>query len=213
MAPEDDVIYTYTASFNRDPNNARDKTYISSNFKCEYDKLYHDPSWGSDDYYDGYKYIFHLKVKLESTETATSGSVYALWDKREVARKEISFRKESLTITAKDQTYVYDGSVKGPGDEVYEDPDQIAEMVSAAGLQDGDHIAQIIVDGQAADVGEYSGALVPKSAVIKDADDNDVTRRYDISYVNGDIIINYAQSYDVTFKVVNGSWDDDTTIN
>ena len=105
---------------------------------------------------------------------------------KDVTVKATYKEKPQLTITAVDQTYLYTGKDQGPGDTAYEDPAEIAEMISIDGLQEGDAITSIIVDGQASDVGEHTDALVPSGATVngKPASDS-----YKVTYVNGKITI------------------------
>ena len=96
----------------------------------------------------------------------------------------VAFRIEraELIVTAKDMTLVYNGEIQGPGDEVFEDPAEIAKMVTVSGLQGSDALSSVIVDGQGKDVGSYE--LMPSGAAVGDATDN-----YDITYVNGTLKI------------------------
>ncbi|MCR5473757.1 MAG: InlB B-repeat-containing protein, partial [Lachnospiraceae bacterium] len=65
----------------------------------------------------------------------------------------------------------------------------------------------IEVDGQGQEVGDYD--LTPKGAVIND-DISDINK-YDVTYVNGKLhITSDEKSYNVTFKVKNGAWNDGT---
>ena len=98
------------------------------------------------------------------------------------------FRKE-LTITAKDQTYTYNGQDQGPGDVAYNDQAVIAEKFKVEGLQGNDYLFSIVLDGQAKEIGTHKEVLVPSGAVIKDGDGNVVTGNYGINYVNGNLII------------------------
>ena len=92
--------------------------------------------------------------------------------------------KFKLTITARDQTYVYTGETQGEGDPVYDDPAQIDDKVTVEGLQDGDALTSIVLDGQGQKVGTYP--LIPSSAQISKANDN---YDYEITYVNGTLTI------------------------
>ena len=56
------------------------------------------------------------------------------------ALQEVTIQKPKLTITAKDQTYEYNGQTQGEGDTVYADPAQIAEKITVEGLQADDKI-------------------------------------------------------------------------
>ena len=100
------------------------------------------------------------------------------------ALQKVTFTKPKLTITAKDQTYEYNGQTQGEGDTVYEDPAQIAEKVTVEGLQAGDELTSIVVDGQGTDVGKYD--LVPSNATINEKPASD---KYDVTYVNGTLTI------------------------
>ena len=100
------------------------------------------------------------------------------------ALQKVTFTKPKLTITAKDQTYEYNGQTQGEGDTVYEDPAQIAEKVTVEGLQAGDELTSIVVDGQGTDVGKYD--LVPSNATINEKPASD---KYAVTYVNGKLTI------------------------
>ena len=52
--------------------------------------------------------------------------------------------------------------------------------------------------------------ITPSAAAVQDADKNDVTGNYNISYAAGDLTVLAKTSATVTFKVVNGSWNDET---
>ncbi|MDO4851687.1 MAG: InlB B-repeat-containing protein, partial [Actinomycetota bacterium] len=88
-----------------------------------------------------------------------------------------------LTITAIDQEYTYNGVDQGEGDTAYKDPAQIAKKVKVEGLQGGDTLTSVVLDGQGKDVDQYD--LVPSSAAVGDA-----TNNYEITYVKGRITIN-----------------------
>ena len=49
--------------------------------------------------------------------------------------------------------------------------------------------------------------LVPSAAKILGAKEQDVTGNYSITYVPGDLIFRSKTSVKVTFRVVNGEWD------
>ncbi len=91
-----------------------------------------------------------------------------------------------LTVTAKDQTYRYNGTTQGEGDTVYEDPAVIAGKVEVDGLKGADTLASIILDGQGTDAGTYP--IEPSQASVANGGDT-VTGNYDINYVNGTLTI------------------------
>ena len=94
----------------------------------------------------------------------------------------LTVEKAPLTITANDQTLTYNGQIQGPGDTVYEDAAQIAELVSTVGLQGTDALSSIIVDGQRTEIGEYPITLF--GAAVGNATEN-----YAITYVDGTLKI------------------------
>ena len=95
--------------------------------------------------------------------------------------------KPVLTITAKDQTFAYNGKMQGPGDVVYEDPAEIAEMVTVSGLVDGNTLSGIQIDGQGKEEGEYE--LTPSGARIGG---ESASIKYDVKYVSGKLKITHA---------------------
>ena len=118
----------------------------------------------------------------------------------------VTISKAELTITANDQTYEYNGQNQGPGDVAYADPAEIAKMVTAVGLQGNDAITSVVVDGQGKDVGTHE--IIPSNATVNGVS---ASENYDVKYINGTLKIQLPISYTVTFKVVNGSWNDGTS--
>lgn len=135
-------------------------------------------------------------ITPEKDTTVESGNKYTFTMPRYPVTVTATFKaiqKPTLTITAIDQTFVYNGQTQGEGDTAYEDPAEIAEKVKVEGLQeqDGHSLASIVLNGQGKDVGVYTDeeGIVPSGARIVDADGKDVTDNYDIHYVNGKLII------------------------
>ena len=104
--------------------------------------------------------------------------------------KLIYEEKASLTITAIDQTYKFNGEIQGEGKTAYKDPALIAKKIDVKGLKEGDTIASVVLDGQGQEPDEYD--LVPSDAVVY-RDGENVTDRYNISYVNGKLIIEESE--------------------
>lgn len=104
-----------------------------------------------------------------------------------------SAAKPALTITAKDKTFEYNDQIQGPGDITYENPDEIAGMVTVEGLQDGDTLTGITVEGQGKEVGEYD--LIPSGATVNNESASD---KYDVTYVKGKLTITSSSTYSVT---------------
>ncbi len=94
----------------------------------------------------------------------------------------LTIEKAPLTIKAKDQTFTYNGKTQGEGDTVYADAAQIAEKVTASGLQGSDKLTSIVIDGQGTEIGEYPITL--SGAAVGNATEN-----YAITYVNGTLTI------------------------
>ena len=113
--------------------------------------------------------------------------------------------KRPLTITAKDQTYTFNGEQQGVGDTVYDDAAEISELVEVDGLQSGDVITSIELFGHKADVGVYEGAdgIVPNAATIngKPEDESD----YVITYIPGKLIIEASRLYTVIWQNYDGT--------
>ena len=130
--------------------------------------------------------------------------------------------KPVLTITAREQTYTYNGQVQGEGDTVYGDPAEIAEKVEVDGLKDGDKLTSIILDGQGLDVGTYD--LIPSGATINGYPASD---KYDVIYVTGTLTIikveyTFSAGADVSWTkgssagidyTINRNYEDDKTFS
>ena len=109
--------------------------------------------------------------------------------------------KKPSTVTAKDQTVVEnDGIVTGIDQAV------LADAVADHCLQD------VTLEGDStATPGIFPEGITPSNAEIVDAAGKNVTANYKINYVSGCLTVQKRIGYKVTFKVVNGSWDDETT--
>ena len=99
-----------------------------------------------------------------------------------VANVAFSITPAPLTITAKDQTFTYNGKTQGEGDTVYADVAQIAGKVTVKGLQGSDELTSIVIDGQGTEIGEYP--IILSGAAVGNATEN-----YAITYVNGTLTI------------------------
>ena len=99
----------------------------------------------------------------------------------------VKITKAPLTITAKDQTYRYNGMQQGESDPIYATPEEIAEKVIVNGLKGGDTIDHVELGGEATDAGWYP--IEPKSAVVVNPNNDDVTGNYTIEYVTGTLTI------------------------
>lgn len=88
--------------------------------------------------------------------------------------------KTALTITADSDTKNYDGTALTKNSYTY------------TGLVEGDVINSVTITGSQTNVGSSNN--VPSAAVIKDANNVDVTDCYSITYVNGTLTVNACQS-------------------
>ena len=103
--------------------------------------------------------------------------------------KKFKIKPIELTITAKDQTYYYNGTPQAPGHLDYED--NLDNYIEISGnLASGDKLVSIEIDGQASNVGTHNDELKPDAACIKNGSDIVVTGNYKIKYVNGNLVIN-----------------------
>ena len=93
-----------------------------------------------------------------------------------------------VTITAQDYTVEYDGQPHGAKLNA---AGQIEVNVSYTTeyLAPGHKVQSVVIDGSRTKVGLYKDELVPKSAVIVDKTDKDVTENYEITYVPGTLEI------------------------
>ena len=96
--------------------------------------------------------------------------------------------ENKVKITAADNTVNYDGQPHGAKLNA---AGQIEVNVSYTTeyLAPGHKVQTVAIDGSETMVGVYEGRLVPKTAIIVDKNDNDVTRNYVITYVPGTLEI------------------------
>ena len=141
-----------------------------------------------------------------SIPTATDAGTYYVWykavgdDYHNDAGPEkvsVSIGKADATITAKDQT-IKEGEFISEG----------TGNVVVSGLLTGHRLDAISL---ASGTGETAGKVIASDARIKDGNNQDVTSNYTVVYTPGILTVRAALSRTVTFKVVNGSWNDETT--
>ncbi len=83
-----------------------------------------------------------------------------------------------VKVIANANTVTYDGEAHGENGYTTER------------LAEGHRVETVTIDGSKIDAGKYDGLLVPHDAKILDADDNDVTKNYVITYVPNTLTIN-----------------------
>jgi hypothetical protein len=96
---------------------------------------------------------------------------------------ELEVTRKTLVITAGDAEKVYDATTLTWNELAAVDP--------VVGLEGGDYLADITITGSRVDVGE--SANIPSGALIKNSAGVDVTKNYDIEYVNGTLKITQAK--------------------
>ncbi len=112
--------------------------------------------------------------------TATLQSGYRFSDNTTSPKKySCSILKRGLTITAKDQTYTYGGSLASG-----------ATQVNASGLVSGHNITSVSLTPSTTNA-TTNGTITPSGAVVKSGA-NDVTSNYEITYKTGKLVINKA---------------------
>jgi|GEM_PF-3970875 len=95
--------------------------------------------------------------------------------------------QKKLTITARDQEYVYDGSPHGEADPVYADPAEIAEKVKVSGLKPGDVLDHVVLTGERTEIGESRIEIT--GVMIRSSTGRDVTDEYDTALIPGRLAI------------------------
>ena len=95
----------------------------------------------------------------------------------------MTINKRALTITAKDQTFTYNGAARGENNATYTN----ATKVTVDGLQGADTLTSIKLNGMETNAGVYNNKIEPSAAAIGSA-----TGNYQITYVKGKLTINKA---------------------
>ena len=97
--------------------------------------------------------------------------------------------KEKLVkITAADNSVYYDGQPHGAKLNAAGQI-EVGTSYTTEYLADGHKVQTVAIDGSETMVGVYENKLVPKTAIIVDKNDNDVTTNYVITYVPGTLEI------------------------
>ena len=114
-------------------------------------------------------------------EISASGNVSQGNYKVKYVSGTLKITAKTVTITAKPQSYVYNGTAQGPAGTY---TDEFGTYVTVVGLVGEDTLTSITLAGKKTDVGTYTGEIVPSAAEIGEA-----TSNYTIKYVNGDLEI------------------------
>ena len=100
---------------------------------------------------------------------------------------DLTINQRAVTVTAKAQTITYGSNiVTNPEADVMDSYATLTNGVSGHAIT-ALTLAKTQTEYSAT---AYNNDITPSSATIKDAQSNDVTANYDISYVNGDLTIN-----------------------
>ena len=106
----------------------------------------------------------------------------------------VKISKASVTVTARDQSIKEDEDIAtGP------------EQAELAGAPEGFTLGAVELAKD-----DQNGKVVPSGAVILDRDGKDDTANFDITYQPGNLDVSGKISATVTFRVMNGSWNDGT---
>ncbi len=108
----------------------------------------------------------------------------------------------SVTVAGKEVTVKALAQTINEGESIATGTDK----VSVTGLLNGHSLSGITLTADA-----DNKNIIPSLAVIKDESNTAVTGNYEITYENGDLTVRAAISAKVTFKVVNGSWSDESS--
>jgi hypothetical protein len=113
--------------------------------------------------------------------------------------KTFDIKKAKVNVTALPQTVKQDSAILTG-----------TESAVLTGAASGHYLSSVILNSTSTSAKTNAGTITASSAVIKDAAGNDVTRNYDISYNTGVLTVIGKKSYTITFRVINGAWDDGT---
>ena len=104
---------------------------------------------------------------------------------------EITYAKGTLEVTKKALTITADSDTK-----VYDKTALTKDSYTVSGLAEGDTIESVTINGSRTEAGESDN--VPSAAKIIDANGQDVTSYYNITYKKGKLTVTAAQAPDLT---------------
>ena len=154
---------------NKDPNGGEPKiTYQKKNANGEYENI------GTEAPTDAGEYRLFVEIPAKG------------WVAEKNIFEEFTITKAPLTITAKDETYTYNGSAQGENEKTY--TTDFDSKVTVEGLKGNDALTSVTLNGQETNAGTYTEKIVPKDAVVGENTDN-----YEITYISGDLEIEKAK--------------------
>ena len=104
---------------------------------------------------------------------------------------KVEINRAKLTITANDQNYDYNGWPQGETGVTYYDAETIAAKVTVEGLQGGDTLSSIKLEGNKTDAGTYEKEIKASAAGIafNHETNKTITHNYSVVYVPGKLTI------------------------
>ena len=97
----------------------------------------------------------------------------------------LTINPRELSIVVKPQTYEYNGKPQGENNVTY--TENFDDKVSVNGLQEGDTLTSVTINGQETDASVYAGKLVASDAAI--GEEGKATGNYKITYTPGTLTI------------------------
>jgi uncharacterized protein (TIGR02145 family) len=104
----------------------------------------------------------------------------------------INVNPKPLTITALNQTFIFNGNPQGENNITYTNATDIASKVSVSGLMGNDQLTSITLNGLETHIGVYPNTIEPSSAIVGSA-----TANYNITYVPGTLTISSTDEVEV----------------
>ena len=145
----------------------------------------------------------------ESIPTGTTAGTYKVYykvvgntnyaDIDEAGPIEVTIAKAAITIKAKDQTITF-------GENIVESTDQVT--ITSGSLGTSDALKGITLTPSGLDVTD-AGTIMPGNAVIKNGD-NVMTENYNISYIEGALVINPSDVASAAVTAKNRAYDGTT---
>ena len=154
---------------------------------------------------DAGEYPMNLtKDSFVNKNTNFSAVTFVVTDGGLTITKRGAGEENLVKIIAADNTVYYDGQPHGAKLNA---AGQIEVNVSYTTeyLAPGHKVQSVVIDGSRTKVGLYKDELVPKSAVIVDKTDKDVTENYEITYVRGTLEIRKNET-EIKVTANNGEW-------
>ena len=177
----------------KNPNDPKLVKIIANDSKAEYDGQAHgENGYTSTNLVEGQSVKSALvsgsktDAGLYENELVPSGAIIVDAQGNDVTKNyfltyvagDLEITKRAATVTANDNKGIlYDGKEHG------------GNGYTSSNLLDGHTVTGVVIDGAKVDAGLYEDALVPHDATIVDAQGNDVSANYELTYIAGDLEI------------------------